>query len=196
MKKIIITLGVVLVAALVVCFAPIKTIAYTAFVDKQETETYYEAIPYEARETYTEQEPYQEEETYYDYEPFSFDVVDTFINTDTYYSGGVRGIERRAEYEYPIFCVELENTGTSQCIFEVIFDIYAIEKRIYEAENLADDEKYFKLIGDEYSGFESLIIDPDTQETVTYSVSEINMDFEEILWEYDIFRGGQGRQEG
>lgn len=55
--------------------------------------------------------------------------------------------------------------------------------------NLADDQQSFKNLGDKYRGSESLTIYPDTQEIVTYSVSEIDMGNKEILWEYDITPG-------
>ena len=195
MKKLIITLSVVLVAAIVVCFAPLKTVAYTVFVDKEETETYYESVPYEAIETYTEEEPYQEEETYYDYEPLSFDVINTFIETDSYNEwrrlvmGGYVIPHWLVEVEYPVFHVKLANTDTRQGIFKVSFEIYAVDEFIYKSLNLANDQQSFKNLGDKYVGFESLTIYPDSQETLTFSVSEIDMCYEEILWEYEISPG-------
>jgi len=47
-KKIGIAVGIIiLVAALVVCLIPLKTVAYTVMVDYQDTETYYEDEPYQ-----------------------------------------------------------------------------------------------------------------------------------------------------
>jgi len=40
---------IILVAALVLCLVPLKTVAYTATVDYQDTETYYETEPLEYR---------------------------------------------------------------------------------------------------------------------------------------------------
>jgi len=45
------------VIAMVISFAPIKTVAYDVMVDYQETETYYENEPYEVVETYYEKQP-------------------------------------------------------------------------------------------------------------------------------------------
>jgi hypothetical protein len=57
MKKVIIGITVALIAVLVVCLVPLKTVAYTVMVDYQDTETYYENEPYEVTETYTETVP-------------------------------------------------------------------------------------------------------------------------------------------
>lgn len=56
-KRIGIPMGIIIVAALVFCLAPLKTEAYTVMVDYEDTETYYEDEPYEVVETYTESVP-------------------------------------------------------------------------------------------------------------------------------------------
>jgi len=59
-KKIGITLGVItLVAALVICLAPLKGVAYTVTVDYEDTETYYVDEPYEELQDVTEALKYQ-----------------------------------------------------------------------------------------------------------------------------------------
>ena len=52
---------IILVAALVVCLVPLKTVAYTVTVDYEDTETYYVDEPYEDVETYTETVPVEME---------------------------------------------------------------------------------------------------------------------------------------
>ena len=69
MKKIVV--GVILaIIAVVVCFVPLKEVAYTVTVDYQDVETYYEDEPYEAIETY------------YETEPLSYEVVEAFAQVE------------------------------------------------------------------------------------------------------------------
>jgi len=49
-KKIGIPIGIIVAAALVLCLVPLRTVAYTATIDYQDTETYYETEPLEYRE--------------------------------------------------------------------------------------------------------------------------------------------------
>ena len=63
-------LGVALLISLVLTLLPLKTVAYTALVDYQDTETYYE------------NEPYQDTETYSEAAPLSYDAV-KYVKEDT-----------------------------------------------------------------------------------------------------------------
>lgn len=56
-KSIGIGVGMIVIAAIIICFAPLQTVAYTVTVDYQDTETYYEDEPYEVTEAYTETVP-------------------------------------------------------------------------------------------------------------------------------------------
>jgi hypothetical protein len=58
MQKVMIGLGIVVaVTALIICLAPLKTVAYTGMVDYEDIETYYEDDPYQVTENYTEVVP-------------------------------------------------------------------------------------------------------------------------------------------
>ena len=50
MKKVVISIGIVVAIALVVCLVPLKEVAYAVMVDYEDTETYYETEPLEYRE--------------------------------------------------------------------------------------------------------------------------------------------------
>ena len=50
MKRIVISIGIVVAIALVVCLVPLKEVAYAVMVDYEDTETYYETEPLEYRE--------------------------------------------------------------------------------------------------------------------------------------------------
>jgi hypothetical protein len=54
MKKVVISIVIVVAIALVICFVPLKEVAYAVTVDYEDTETYYEDEPYEETETYYE----------------------------------------------------------------------------------------------------------------------------------------------
>ena len=47
-------LAIFVIAVLVICFVPLMNTAYTAIVDYEDTETYYEDEPYQETETYVE----------------------------------------------------------------------------------------------------------------------------------------------
>lgn len=57
MKKAGIIIGIIAAIALVICLVPLKEVAYTAMVDYEDMETYYEDEPYEVTEIYTETVP-------------------------------------------------------------------------------------------------------------------------------------------
>lgn len=192
-----VTVGVVIaILALVVCLVPLKEVAYTVTVDYQDTETYYVDEPYEDTETYYEEEPYQDVETYYDTEPLTFEVVKSFIDTDSYSErrriviGGVVIQDEVVKVKFPIGCVELQNTDTISGTFRVNFSFYAVDKFTFESLNLSGDEEGLKFFGEEYSGIDSLTLEPSAKGTATYSISDIDMDNnDEWIWEYEVTPG-------
>lgn len=71
-KGIAIALGsLILIALIVICAIPLKTVSYTANVSYQEVETYYVSEPYQVQEKYTVQEPYTVREKYTVREPYT-----------------------------------------------------------------------------------------------------------------------------
>jgi MFS superfamily sulfate permease-like transporter len=139
MKKLLIRVGIgvgVVIAsiALVVCFVPLKEVAYTVTVDYEGTETYYEDEPYEDTETYFEDEPYEDTETYYETEPLTYEVVKSYTDTDSHEErrriviGGVVFQDEVVEVFYPIGCVTLQNTDSVYGAFGVQFTFYALDK--------------------------------------------------------------------
>ena len=99
--KIGIAVGVVIVIlALVICLAPLKTVPYTVTVDYEDIETYYENEPYEVMETYYEDEPYQELQNVT--EPLEYQLLGSgyggYIKLDgSYICGPHKKIVNRAE---------------------------------------------------------------------------------------------------
>lgn len=59
MKKVAISIGLVVVVALVFCLIPLKEVAYAITVDYEDTETYYESEPYEELQNVTKPLDYQ-----------------------------------------------------------------------------------------------------------------------------------------
>ncbi len=95
--KIGITVGVILaIVALLFCFAPLKTVAYTVTVDYQDTETYYESEPYEDTETYSETVP------------LDYEVVDS---------------DEHIEGTTPVVSVTVQNTDSVSATFTIRFSI-------------------------------------------------------------------------
>ena len=97
------------VIAMVISFAPIKTVAYDVMVYYQETETYYENEPYEVVETYYETQPIDQTT------PEEEETTDLPIRVATSYDV----IEARSKYEMAY--VTLRNTDNVAGTFTVSF---------------------------------------------------------------------------
>lgn len=67
MKAGIITFIILAIAALVICLAPLISVAYPVTFEYQDTETYYE------------DEPYEDVEIYYEEVPLNYEVVDSYV---------------------------------------------------------------------------------------------------------------------
>jgi len=79
-KKLAIGLSsVIVIAAIVICAVPLKTVPYQVSVPYQATETYYEKEAYTVQEPYTRTETYTEREPYNKSVPIDYRVVDTGI---------------------------------------------------------------------------------------------------------------------
>ena len=108
MKKVVISVVIVVAIALVVGFVPLVEIPY------QDTETYYEDEPYEVTETYTETVP------------LSYEVIDSYVYEDTYtyhYQTQIGGLVWEGAREVPIqvVAVVIKNTDDIAGSFTVSF---------------------------------------------------------------------------
>lgn len=113
--KIFIVVGVVIaIVALVVCLAPLKEVAYTATVDYQDTETYYEDEPYEDTETYSEAVPLSYDET-------SYVKDDTIEEHRQIIIGGMVFQDEVVEVPIQVACVDVKNTDDIAGSFTVSF---------------------------------------------------------------------------
>jgi len=113
--KVGIAVGVVIViAALVICLVPLKTVAYTVTVDYEDTETYYEDEAYNATETYIE------------YVPLEF-KSDGYIRTETSEEhhqiiiGDVVVYDEIVEVEFQVAKVDVMNLDDTAGDFTVSF---------------------------------------------------------------------------
>ena len=93
---------------------PLKTVAYTALVDYQDTETYYE------------NEPYQDTETYSEAAPLSYDAVkyvkeDTINQRSQIIIGGVVFEDKVVAVPIYIASVDVKNTDAIAGSFTVSF---------------------------------------------------------------------------
>jgi len=109
-KKIGIAVGIIiLVAALVVCLIPLKTVAYTVMVDYQDTETYYEDEPYQL--------------------PLDYEVTKSYVGQDTITHetstviGGIGESHHTWEETIPVACVVVQNIDTISGTFNVSFSV-------------------------------------------------------------------------
>ena len=159
--KIGITVGVVIaILALVVCLVPLNEVAYTATVDYQDTETYYET------------EPYEDTETYYETEPLEYRELDSFIG-----SGGVNEewIKSRAVmYGYDLPDQIMEGSGFALYIavqnlddvpgtFEIRYTLTTADKNAAERQKWLHQrtpEEYAELKREYYEGSIKLYLEP------------------------------------
>jgi len=105
---------IVLIIALVVCLVPLKEVAYTATVDYQDTETYYEDEPYQDTETYNEAIPLSYDET-------SYVKDDTIKEHRQIIIGGVVFQDEVVEVPIQVASVDVKNTDDIAGSFTVSF---------------------------------------------------------------------------
>ena len=116
MSKAIIGIVVAVAAILVVGFVPLMNLPY------QDTETYYENEPYEATETY------------YETQPLTYEVTESYADTESYQErrriviGGIVFQDEIVEVFYPIGCVALQNKDSVSGTFAVQFTYYAMDR--------------------------------------------------------------------
>jgi len=107
---------VVIVAALVIWLAPLKTVAYTVIVDYEDTETYYEDEPYQVTENYTEDVPLNFE-------------ANSYVETDVIYEhhqiiiGGIVFQDEIVPVSIQIACVDVKNIDDVAGDFQVSFSV-------------------------------------------------------------------------
>jgi len=146
-KKLITALSVVSVVALLICVAPFKTVAYTAVVDYQDTETYYESEPYQDTETYYEDEPYEDIEKYTVIEPYQsietynedtllqYEINSSYVESvrteyDAFMSAALQR-EITKQQHYLTTTIHIKNTDNVVGSFTVKSAIYTITKHNY-----------------------------------------------------------------
>lgn len=182
---------IILVAALVVCLVPLKTVAYTVMVDYEDIETYYEEEPYQV--------------------PLDYEVIKSYTDTDSYKErrqiviGGVVLQDEVVEVFYPIGCVVLKNTANLSGTFNVQFTFYALDKLDaamfggfpdfkFEDYFAAEDPDSFldkldwdnldwdkiMIFCEEYNRQENITLQPGETGTVTVSVQDI--DINKMAW--------------
>jgi hypothetical protein len=200
MKKIVISVAIVVAIALVVGFVPIVEVPY------QDTETYYEDEPYEATETY------------YETQPLAYEVVESYNDTESYQErrriviGGIVFQDEIVDVFYPVGYVTLKNTDTIDGVFGINFTFYAVDKSDtaiagqglpdfnFEDYLAAEDPDSYlatrnwdnldwdkvMIFCQQYNGQENTTLQPTEVATVSYSVQDIDID--KMAWkgEYTI----------
>ena len=114
MKIGIVTGVIVLIIALVVCLVPGVEVAYTATVDYQDTETYYEDVPYEDTETYSEAVPLS-------YDAVNYVKEDTIEERRRIIIGGQVFQDEVVEVPIQVASVDVRNTDDIAGSFTVSF---------------------------------------------------------------------------
>jgi len=131
MKKVVISIVIVVAIALVVCFVPMKEVAYAITVDYEDTETYYENEPYEVTENYTEVVPLDYWfDSYVRQEEGTLTHI-TQVNMGT--SAHSWEYEQRTRREYLTFaCVKVKNMDTVAGTFWVSI---SVKEPSFEGDN-------------------------------------------------------------
>ena len=198
MKKAIISIVIVVAIVLIVGFVPLMDVPY------QDTENYYV------------DEPYEVTETYYETQPLAYEVLESYIDTESYQErrriviGGTVFQDEIVEVFYPIGCVSLQNNDSVSGTFAVQFTYYAMDRSSAAqlchpdfdfTDYLAaeDQEAYldtldwdrldwegFMFFADKYDGEEELTLEPGQMNTAKYSAQDIDMDEDVWKWDYTI----------
>jgi hypothetical protein len=145
--RIVISIVIVAIIALVVGFVPTVEVPYIETVQYQDTETYYVDIPYVDTEVCYEREPYEVTETYYEDEPYgitetyagtrelTYKVID--VRTETLFSHTETQKvpfeqDKIIEYFNPVAVIELQNLDTVKGTFKAQFTWYWMMTIDYE----------------------------------------------------------------
>ena len=201
MKKVVISIVIVVAIALVAGLVPLMDVPY------QDTETYYVDEPYEATEIY------------YDTEPLAYEVVESYTDTESYLErrriviGGIVFQDEIVEVFYPIGCVKIQNRDSVDGAFSAHLTFYWLDR--HDAAQLChpdfdftdylaaeDQEAYldtldwdrldweqFMFFADKYDGEEELTLEPSQMDTAKYSAQDIDMDEDVWKWDYTITEG-------
>jgi hypothetical protein len=116
MKKLVILIVIVVAVVVVVCFAPLMN------------------VPYQDIETYYEDEPYEATETYYETQPLTYEVVESYTDTESYQErrriviGGIVFQDEIVDVFYPVGYVTVKNTDTVDGVFSIQFTFHAVDK--------------------------------------------------------------------
>lgn len=200
MKKIVISVVIVVAIAVFVGFVPIMDVPY------QDTETYYVDEPYEATETY------------YETQSLAYEVMQSYTDTESYQErrriviGGIVFQDEVVDVFYPVGYVTVKNTDTVDGIFGINFTFYAVDKtdaavagqglpdfNFEEYLAAEDPDSYLAnrswdsldwdkvmIFCEQYDGQENTTLQPGEVGTVSYSVQDIDIDKMAWKWEYTI----------
>ena len=116
MKKIVIPIVIAVAIIVVVGFVPLMD------------------VPYEDTETYYVDEPYEATETYYETQPLTYEVVESYTDTESYQErrriviGGIVFQDEIVDVFYPVGYVTVKNTDTVDGAFIIHFTFHAVDK--------------------------------------------------------------------
>lgn len=173
MKKIAISIAIVVAVVLVVGFAPLMD------------------VPYQAAETYYEDEPYEVREAYYEWEPLHYEVIDSYEDTGTYlyhYRTQIGDLvwEGTREVPYPIAKVVIRNMDDVPGEFGVSFAFRVLTKATFDFFRQTYGVDIPWEMGSTHTSGDSILIMPGDTGTAAGIAQDIDMDAHEWKWEYTI----------
>jgi len=172
-----------LVAALVVCLVPLKTVAYTVMVDYQDTELYdaevqvpleYDVSVFEDYDVWL----YEDYQDYLSWQKYSKGYIDRF-NWD--FSKELRFI--------PAITIEIQGDMDAGGWYDVYITFYFLDKGVWEYLSEELDRDDIKAYGDSLSYHKRIYLDETYEDYVTFFAADI--DAENAKWFYD-YRVGPG----
>jgi len=154
-----------------------------------------EATPPTNEEQPATPEPEPEPEPVFVEVPLSYEVVDSFLEQDSFNErrtliiGGEVIQDEVVEVFSPIGCVTVKNTDDTTGEFTVHFTFYALDKFTAEAyeEVFGElDDSFIKTMGTEYSGSIILMLEPAEEAIAKYTAHDVSMEEDEWLWEFEV----------
>jgi len=171
MKKIVISIAVVVAVVLIIGFAPLMDVPY------QEIETYYVDEPYEAMETYI------------DTMPLSYKIVKSYTDLESYEVW--RMVAGKVKIFFPIGCVVVKNTDSGIGTVNIQFTFYQLTESmaqfLVEALGESKDE-VVKTGGSKKYDSGNLTLEPGETGTIRYSFEnaiEDKLVFDYYLWDWE-----------
>lgn len=179
-RKAAIGIGIVVVLALVICFVPLKTVAYTVMVDYKETELYDAEI----------QVPLEYDVSVFeDYDVWLYEDYQDYLSWQKYSKGYVD----RSNWDFskesrfmPAITIEILGDMEAGGWYDVYITFYFLDKGVWEYLSTEVDRDDIREHGDSLSYHKSIYLDEACDDYITFFAPDIDAENAKWFYEYSV----------